>query len=258
MAAKLPVCGSQAAISASKGEAPVSVLTGLSSHFRLSSSQLPNIELSSSSTSPSLFLPTARLLLYPHFFLHSNSEICSFLGLHPLQQQPPPVSPSLLSLVSASFGFSLSDSVLSLSAPSPSVCPSLCMLVLCAAVSQPPLNPPPSHSLSLSLCVLCFVVCLSISPSSLCVSQTTQPQISQGSIVSSLLLPSDLIVQLTSHLAWDQRRADGRNRGMDLLSLGELVGCRRNSWAGESSDAALPVTKTSGRPGSFACHVYFT
>lgn len=88
VAAKLPVCGSQAAISASKGEAPVSVLTGLSSHFRLSSSQLPNIELSSSSTSPSLFLPTARLLLYPHFFLHSNSEICSFLVSTPSSSIP--------------------------------------------------------------------------------------------------------------------------------------------------------------------------
>lgn len=75
---------------------------------------------------------------------------------------PPPVSPSLLSLVSASFGFSLSDSVLSLSAPSPSVCPSLCMLVLCAAVSQPPLNPPPSHSLSLCSLFCSMFVYLSI------------------------------------------------------------------------------------------------
>lgn len=188
VAAKLPVCGSQAAISASKGEAPVSVLTGLSSHFRLSSSQLPNIELSSSSTSPSLFLPTARLLLYPHFFLHSNSEICSFLGLHPLQQHSPPVSPSLLSLVSASFGFSLSDSVLSLSAPSPSVCPSLCMLVLCAAVSQPPLNPPPSRSLSLCSLFCSMFVYLSI------VFSVSHKQLSHKFLREALFLASSFLL----------------------------------------------------------------
>lgn len=57
--------------------------------------RLPSIKLSLP-TPPSFFLPTARLLLYPHFFLHSNSEICFFLGVRPLHQHPPLVSPTLL------------------------------------------------------------------------------------------------------------------------------------------------------------------
>lgn len=107
-------------------------------------SQLPNVKLSLSPAPPSLFFPTARLLLYLPLFLHSNSEICSFLGLRPLRQHPPPMSPSLLALVL--------DSGPSLSALCPFVGPFLSALVLCAALS-----PGPSESASLSVCFVVFV-----------------------------------------------------------------------------------------------------
>lgn len=94
-----------------------------------------------------------------------------------------------------------------------------------------------------------------ISPLSLRFSQVTQPETPGGSVVRSLLLPSDLTVQLTSHLAG--RRAVKR-RGAGCPLPVRTSGPWEEQLAGGTSATALPATKTSDWPGSFACQDSFT
>lgn len=127
---------------------------------------------------PSLFLPEARLLLYLHFFLHSNSEICSFLGLRPhpplaspsLSLLSPLFPPSLLSCLCFSLVVTLPDSVPPLSALCPSVCPSLCLFYV-----QLCLPAPPSPCLPLSV---------------LCVSPSLNKELSQELLWEAVFLAS--------------------------------------------------------------------
>lgn len=127
------------------------------------------------------FLPCSPAVALSLFFLHSSSEICSFLGVRPLHQHPPPVSPSLLSLVSAGFFFffGFSPSLTLCFASSLSICLPLSVHA-CAA-----LTPGPSESQCTFLSVGLFLsgwlwVFVFISPPS---PNRSQPETPWGSRV---------------------------------------------------------------------------
>ena len=150
-----------------EGSSPVSPHRSPPSHPPVTPfPQLPSTKLSLP-TPPSFFLPTARLLLYPHFFLHSNSEICFFLGVRPLHQHPPLVSPTLL--LAFFWLLTPSDSVLGLLFVQLSIPLRPCLF--CVQSCLPCLNPclPLSQLASYSLvgCVCLFTspLCLSTSHS---------------------------------------------------------------------------------------------
>lgn len=92
---------------------------------------------SPSPSPPSLFLSPARLLLYPPFFLYSNSKVCFLswcLPPHP-HWHPPPHAPSLLPLVLASVGFSASLTLCTLWLLFVHLSVPLCACFRCSSVS---------------------------------------------------------------------------------------------------------------------------